>query len=156
LTVVLSLTVEKNFVNYGEHVFEDLLLRVPRLDRVKNFGRGFTDRGGCLAAACGGVAGVVFLDAAASPKLFDALLLVAVFVAGAIFAAEGLTGAAGVADCFARVTAGFCCGLSAAGPDDFFGLITPGELGSSPVARGVSTAAICAFCRVIICFFFHN
>jgi hypothetical protein len=40
-----------------------------------------------------------------SAKLFDALLLVAVLVAGAVFAAKGL---AGVADCFAGPTAGFC------------------------------------------------
>jgi hypothetical protein len=57
------------------------------------------------------------------------LLLVAVLVAGAVFVAEGLMRAAGVADCFAGAAAG-CCGSSR-----------------------VSTAAICAFCRIIICFF---
>jgi hypothetical protein len=52
--------------------------------------------------ACGGAGGAVFFDEAASAKLFDALSLVAVLVAGVVFGAEGLTGAAGVADCFAE------------------------------------------------------
>jgi hypothetical protein len=77
LTVVLSLTVEKNFRDDGEHVFEDLLLCVRRLNRVKNFGQGFTDRGGLLGGGLRGVvAGAVFLDAAVSAKLFDALFVV--------------------------------------------------------------------------------
>jgi hypothetical protein len=111
----VSLTVEKTFGDHGEHVLEDLLLRVRRLNRLENFNQRFTDRGGCLGVACGGVAGAVFLDAVASAKLFDALLL----VAGAVFGVEGLTGPAGVADCFAGAAAGFCCGLGAAGPGDF-------------------------------------
>jgi hypothetical protein len=119
LTVVLSLTVEKKFGNDGEHVLEDLFVRVRRLNRLENFGQGFIDRGGLLGGGLRGLAGAVFLDAAASAKLFDALLLVAVWVAGAVFGVEGLTGAAEVPDCFAEAAAGFCCSLGAAGPKDF-------------------------------------
>jgi hypothetical protein len=81
--------------------------------------------------ACGGVGDALFFDEAASAKLFDALSLVAVLVAGAVFGAEGLTGAAGVADCFAGAAAGFCCGLGAAGPGDILAWGPLGNLGHS-------------------------
>jgi hypothetical protein len=126
LTVVLSLTVEKNFGNDGEHVLEDLLLRVRRLNRLENFGQGFTD---CLGVACRRVAGAVFLVAAASAKLFDALLLVAVLVSGPVFGAEGVTGSAGGGRLFRGAAAGFCCGLGAAGPEDFLVWKPLGNLG---------------------------
>jgi hypothetical protein len=73
-----------------------------------------------------------------SAKLFDALLL----VAGAVFAAEGL---AGVADCFAGHTEGFCCGL-----------ITPGEpKASCPLAMAdAQTNLIVSQGYVLTCYVF--